>query len=211
MDLIFNELSVRPLAIDKTEGFNRVTGFLETFKRASEKNYNKIRFDVPNEVSDILSDVSITDDQTLADYRNILFKDYSNRRYGQLLMGLPKRPFIDENTEEENRYIQNSFTLLKDGINVEPFGLAVAYLYSTASIGFCSESFWEKCQFNLFVKGESESIESVFCASKPDHFNSTEYQNWLASIILNDWSGESILKLFSSISSMKKLRMILFF
>lgn len=176
MDLIFNELSIQPLANDKTEGFHRVLYFFDTFKLASEKGFNKIRFEIPYEFGDILSGVSITSDLTLADYRKIYLQDNRNRRYGQLLLGLPRRPYLDDNSEEADQYIQNTFSLKKDNGIVNPFGLASAYLLSTAAIGFCSEPFWENCQFDLIVKGDIESTETVFCISLSNHF---ENQNFI--------------------------------
>jgi hypothetical protein len=43
MDLVFNELSVEPLAEDKTQAYKRVFGFLDTFKKSSQFGFNKIR------------------------------------------------------------------------------------------------------------------------------------------------------------------------
>lgn len=179
MDLFFNELSIHPLAKNQTEGFHRVTCFLDTFKRASEKGFNKIRFEIPFEFGDILSGVSITSDLTLADYRKIYLHDNSNRRYGQLLLGLPKRPYLADNSEEADRYIQNTFSLIKDDEIVNPFGLASAYLLSTAAIGFCSEAFWENYQFNLIIEGDIESTETVFCVSLPNHFDNQNFIDFI--------------------------------
>lgn len=72
MDLIFNELSIYPLAENKTSGFERVKHFLKTFKRSKDFNYNKIRFDVLKG-EDVLSKVLVTNEYTLADYRRFFF------------------------------------------------------------------------------------------------------------------------------------------
>jgi hypothetical protein len=47
----------------------------------------------------------------------------------------------------------------------------VAYLYSVPGIGFLSESFWNPCKFEIIIKGDSEIKDTVFCISKPEHFN----------------------------------------
>lgn len=173
MDLIFNELSIYPLAENKTSGFERVKHFLKTFKRSKDFNYNKIRFDVLKG-EDVLSKVLVTNEYTLADYRRFFLQDKENRRYGDLLMGLPKRPFIDENSEEENLYIQTSFRLNKNGEIIDPYGLSAAYLYSTLGIGFCSESFWGSYKYELIIIKETECKEDVFCVSKPEHFSNND-------------------------------------
>ncbi|MDO8952925.1 MAG: type II toxin-antitoxin system YoeB family toxin [Draconibacterium sp.] len=194
MDLIFNELSVQPLAKDKADGFDRVNCFLETYKRANEKDYNKIRFETPNETGDILKGISITSELTLADYRKIYMNDNSNKRYGQLLLGLPKRPYLDDDSEEADRYILNTFLLEKEGKVVNPFGLASAYLLSTPAIGFCSEPFWEDCIFNLIIEGENKNIESVFCASKYVHFNDLIFNSWLESFMFSTKNSVQLVK-----------------
>lgn len=198
MDLIFNELSVLPLAKDKTEGFVRVNCFLETFKRANEKKFNKIRFETPNETGDILQGISITSDFTLADYRKMYLNDNSNKRYGQLLLGLPKRPYLDDNSEEADQYILNTFSLEKEGTIANPFGLASAYLLSTCAIGFCSEPFWEACIFNLLIEGENKTYGTVFCASNKGHFDDVNFNSWLESLLFSKENSVELIKIIFS-------------
>jgi hypothetical protein len=42
-------------------------------------------------------------------------------------------PFIDDDSEEEKRYIESSFALQKEEKQINPYGLAVAFLYSVPS------------------------------------------------------------------------------
>jgi len=178
MDLVFNELSINPTANTEREGYDRVICFLQTFKRASDFGFNKIRFDVPAH-QDILCQTQITDTLTLADFRNKFTNNSSLRRFGDLLIGLPKRPFIDDNSVEENRYIENNFILRKNNQEVNPFGLAAAYLYSIPGIGFCSELFWEDCIFEIIITGPEQRTENVFCVSKPVHFDNPELTSFI--------------------------------
>jgi len=178
MDLIFNELSVSPLSGNKTMGFERVVLFLKTFKRSQDLSYNKIRFDVATG-EDVLAKTRVTREYSLADYRGFFLQDRQNRRYGQLLLGLAKRPYIDDNSEEEGRYIQNTFKIKKDGQIIEPYGLAAAYIYSTIGIGFNSEPFWEVCKFELTIIGEGKGNAIVFCVSKPEHFEDRELNQFV--------------------------------
>ena len=164
MDLAFNELSIFPISNDKTEAYIRVDQFLSTFKRASEFDYNKIRFHLG------LESIELSNNYSLNDYCS----ETKNRTKATLLRGLFRYPFIDENSNEENRYISNYFYLKKGEKLIEPYGLAVAYLYSTLGIGFYSEPFWHNCKFELIITGEIENHDVVFCLSIPEHFNDSE-------------------------------------
>ncbi|GAJ07825.1 unnamed protein product, partial [marine sediment metagenome] len=169
MDLAFNELSAFPISNDKTEAYSRVDLFLSTFKRASNFDYNKIRFHLG------LDSIELSHNYSLNDYCS----ESRNRTKATLLRGLFRHPFIDENSDEENRYISNYFHLKKGEELIEPYGLAVAYLYSILGIGFYSEPFWHNCKFELIITGEKESHDIVFCLSKPEHFNNDELKSFI--------------------------------
>lgn len=156
MDLIFNELSETPLCLDKTEAFARVERFIKTYKSINNKfsEFNRIRFDKGYESINLLNDF------TLSDFCK------ESRTKGLLLRGLIRNPYIDEQSIQENQYIENTFAFKKDKIDINPFGLAVAYINSVPAIGFLSESFWKSYKYELSVNGK---IEHVFCLSKSDH------------------------------------------
>lgn len=172
MDLVFNELTVEPLAEDKTQAYERVFGFLNTFKKSNEFGFNKIRFE------STLDTIQITSDFSLNDFCN----DPKNRTYGVLFRGISRYPFIESDSIEEQRYIENSFKLRKDNITVDCYGLAVAYIYSTVGIGFHSEIFWENIRFKLLITGAEEKEEDIFCVSRPGHFDEIDLVNWFENL-----------------------------
>jgi hypothetical protein len=170
MDLVFNELSVLPLATDKTKAFARVDQFLLTFKHANEFEYNRIRFHTS------FNSIELSKNYFIENYCS----EPKNRTKATLLRGLFRFPFIDENSEEENRYIQNYFYLEKGDKRIETYGLAVAYLYSTLGIGFCSEPFWNNSKFQLItITDEIASNDIVFCVSKPNHFDDDDLKTFI--------------------------------
>ncbi len=171
MELIFNELSVQPIADDKTEAFKRVYSFLQTYQKASEFGFNRIRF------ADTFDQIELSSGYTLENFCN----EPTNRTRGTLLRGLKKYPFIDDDTEEENQYIENSFFILKDEVRYVVYGLAAAYLYSTLCIAFRSEKFWDNFKYELIVRKElQERIEIVGCISSSEHTGQNDFQEWLA-------------------------------
>lgn len=171
MELIFNELSEMPLCPDRTKAFERVELFIETYKSIKYRfDYNKIRFHAGFE------SILLTADYSLNDYCNET-KHY--RTKGLLLRGLIRMPFIDDNTEEEEKYIESSFCLNKCGTIIKPYGLAAAFLYSEPAIGFLSEDFWKNCIFEMTVQKFYERTELVYCLSKPDHAQDTSVINFI--------------------------------
>ena len=160
MELIFNELSETPLCSDKTEAFNRVDRLIETYKAAHQIGFNRIRFYGGYE------EINLLNDYTLNDYCN---EKKHSRTKGSLLRGVFKKPYIDDNSVEEQRYIESSFSIRISGAEIAPYGLAAAFLYSTPAIGFLSEKFWEDYLFNITVKTTTEEVVTVYCISKPEH------------------------------------------
>jgi hypothetical protein len=172
MDLIFNELSVEPFAQDKTQAYKRLFGFLDTFKKSREFGFNRIRFESTHDTIQITSGFSLND----------FCSDPKNRTFGVLLRGISRYPFIESDSIEEQRYIENSFKLRKDNVTVDCYGLAVAYIYSTVGIGFHSEIFWENIRFKLLITGTEEKEEDVFCVSSPEHLNEIDLVHWLENL-----------------------------
>ncbi len=166
-ELIFNELSVNPPCKTKADCYDRINKFIETFKKSNAFNFNKIRFD------EAFDQIILSVDYTLNDFCND-----NNRTLGLLLRGLARYPFIDDNSDEENRYIENTFYIKKNGEKLKTYGLAVVYLYSTIGIGFLSDTYWEKLTHILKIEGEEKRSTTVLCVSKSEHFETKEFEKW---------------------------------
>ncbi|MCA1794668.1 MAG: hypothetical protein LC660_12520 [Desulfobacteraceae bacterium] len=103
------------------------------------------------------------------------------RTLGILLRGLARYPFIDDDSEEEKRYIENCFAILKNGKSFPCYGLAAAYLYTTLGIGFASDAFWKNCDHLLEIQGDNKETATVYCVSTPAHFQTAAIEQWLES------------------------------
>lgn len=167
-DMAFNELSVNPPCASKTDSYKRLINLTETFKVAKEFNFNRIRF---AEAFDRI--VLSLDGYTLNDFC------IENRTLGILLRGLSRYPFIDDDSKEEERFIENTFYINENDEKVKTNGLAAAYLYSTIGIGFASDKYWEKLTHTLVIEGKEGGITTVLCASMPEHFEANEFNLWL--------------------------------
>ena len=168
MELIFNELSTQPFADDFTGCYERIGQFIKTYKVAELHGFKRIRFQQPFDNIMLQSDYSM----------NNFMNDSRARTFANLLLGIYRYPFIDDDSEEEDRYIQNNFFILKDGQKIPVHGLAAVYLYQTIGIGFCSEPFWENLIFSLQIEGDENRIETILSVSCPDHFEKQAFIEW---------------------------------
>lgn len=168
MELVFNELTCQPYANDFTACYSRIAQFVKTYKASEAHGFRRVRF------QPAFDQILLKDDFSLSDFVN----DPRTRTLAAIMLSLYRYPFIDDDTEEENRYIQNSFSLLKDGNRIPVHGLAAAYLYQTAGIGFCSEPFWEALQFELHIEGREQGCVKILSASRPEHFEERVFLEW---------------------------------
>lgn len=147
-----------------------INSFLETYKKASQFHFNRIRFDKS------IHEIELFPGYTLHDFCG----EKAHRTPGLLLRGLVRYPYIDADTEVVNRYIQNKFFITKGGRRQDVYGFAVAYLYSTLCIGYRSEPFWDDFRYELIIDdGFSATTAIVGCLSKPEHTDHPHFRVWL--------------------------------
>lgn len=169
MDLTFNELSLNPIATNTTDAYCRMHCFVKIYKKSEPFGFNKIRF------KETFSQIRLCEELTLDDFCKIP----TNRTIGTLLRGLARYPFIDDNSVEEDRYIESDFFIEKDGQELRTYGLAAAYLYNTIAIGFQSCDFWKKHLHTLKIASpENQRNESILCLSDEKHLCSDEFIKW---------------------------------
>ncbi len=169
MELIFNELSLHHGATSRFEAQELMKNLLQTCKTvrasANKRAFNHLR------VRNDFFELKLAQDYTINDW----LKDNAiSRTYKDLLLGLKRYPFIDQNDENiENRFIQNCYFLNEYDIEalhgkaVE--GLAVAFLYNTLAISFTTHQLWDKTQLKLLEKSEKEQHVQVNHLSRPNH------------------------------------------
>ena len=92
-----------------------------------------------------------------------------------LLLGLAKHPFIDDNSPEEARFINNDFFIIRDNREIKVDGLGIVYLYNSIGISFCFDPFWEQTKHRLYVKGKEAGEYDVVSISHPKHCNDADF------------------------------------
>ena len=172
MDLVFNELSSMPMCADRTDCYNRVMDLIRTFKSAKSKGFKRIRFEK------YFDKIDLAEDYTLNDFCN----EKGNTTLKSQLLSIYRYPFIDEDSDQEESYIQNEYYLERNGVKEKCYGLAAAYLYSTSAIGFLSDTFWDQVRFNMIIENSEtgdKSEDDVFCLSNERHVEDKDFVRWL--------------------------------
>jgi hypothetical protein len=169
--LFLNELSISPLADDFTGAWERVHKFITTYKsRPVDIFENRICSD------EYLGNIKLTPDLDLQTF----CRHPKGGTLGRLLLGLTKHPYIDQDSPQEDKFIEASYFVLKDEKKVSTNGLAAAFLHDSIGISFISEKFWEGLNFTLLVTDQNNSVErqSVLSVSCPSHFENADFSQW---------------------------------
>lgn len=205
MELIFNELSVNPCGSDLTEAYVAVRQFLQTYKEAEQSGFNRIRFEKSFDKIFVAPKVTLNDFCNNSKYRTMC----------NLLLGLARYPYIDENSPEEARFVNNKFFIKRDDSYIDTEGLAVAYLLDSICISFGFDSYWKEIKHRLYVKdGDEEGEYDVLSVSRPDHCKDEAFKKYVESrqpvelkestiepdkkeIVLRDDHGKDVLEAFA--------------
>lgn len=213
--LCFNEAALLPLADpgDKTFEYRRLETYIKTYKVFNEKGFKIIRYDRP------LYKVFIAEGRSLKDCIEEGVNSESYRLFATFLLSTFHYPFIDDDSREEEIFVQNYFHVIMND-DIRPVtGLAAAFLYSAPAIHFISlDNFWNRITYDLMITGGEgeERIEQVISISKPTDFENIEYSQWEEgnrnieliecnllpgekSISLRDDHGKDVLEAFSKI------------
>lgn len=165
MELMFNEQSVVPYADSKEKAYTAVKQFLQTYKEAQKHGFNRIRFEKS------FDEIMLSNNFTLNDY---CFQP-NTRIFRDLLIGLARYPYIDNNSSEEQRFIDNNFYIKRDSDLIPVEGLGVAYLYQSVGISFSFDLFWHQVKYKLYVTGKEEGEYDVISISHPDHCSDADF------------------------------------
>ena len=153
MELMLNELSVKPYSLGKCEANTKMKAFALTMKKARENGFKRIRSD--HDVSEVI----LANGYSL---HNWLTDKDSPKDYKDFLFGIIVKPFIKEEDEKiEDAYISSDFYYLQDkDTKLKCLGLAAAYLYERPSISFNSSIEWQKNQLNIYIENGDNITET---------------------------------------------------
>lgn len=168
MELIFNEQSIHPLAIDTPTAAERMYAFIKTYQAANEHGFKGIRY------LNAFDEIYLTREMTLNQF--CYHRQY--RTLGGLLLSLARHPFIDDNSAEEERFIQSNFFLQRGEDKLLVYGLAAAYLYNTLGINFASSAYWKQLAFPLQIEGKEANQVTVLAISSVEHCQKEAFKQW---------------------------------
>lgn len=154
MNLIFNELSIYPIAENGHVAEENFKKFLATFKEAKKVyGFNHIRF--PNNYAAL----QITTTETFFEWVSTL----TNRTIKNLIIDLCKKPFTDELEEAElDAFFESNYTLIGDNVptEIEPVGLPVSHIKTIPTISLDSHTFWRN-RIITIRKSNSNATENI--------------------------------------------------
>ena len=154
MNLVFNELSIYPIAINghiAEDGFKKL---LATFKEAKKVyGFTHIRF--PNNYSAL----QITTTEAFFEWVSTL----TNRTIKNLIIDLCKKPYTDELEEAElNAFFESDYILVGENIptEIEPVGLPVSHIKTIPAISLDSHFFWRNRKITV-RKSTANTTENI--------------------------------------------------
>ncbi len=129
-NIVFNELSLQPYSEDITEFNQHLKELIGICKKAKDKfNFKKLVF-----AQELHNYQVLKDGKT---FQDCLYDKKSNRTLVNLLLGLRKYPFYDdENEPQVEEYITAKFSYKDSSLPCD--GLGIAYLYNTIVVSFLS-------------------------------------------------------------------------
>lgn len=154
MELVFNELSILPLSVNRYSANDRMVSYSKAVAEARKKGFRHIRTQYS------ASEINLTNDYSLY---NWLFDKEFSEIYRNLFHGMFVQPFIKEDDAEiEEKYIEANY-FFEDTENQilkqECLGLTSAYLSETLSISFQSSAAWLKNTLKILIERENDVSE----------------------------------------------------
>lgn len=154
MELLFNELSTKPLSSDKYSAIEKMKLFSETVAEGRKRGFKRIRSDLDSHQIELTTNYSVHDWLTSKQFPEIL----RNNLYGMLI-----RPFIKEGDEaRESAYIKADY-FFEDKDNevskTKCYGLASAYIYETLTVSLQSSPAWLKNELRITITSGDSTVE----------------------------------------------------
>jgi len=175
MHLIFNELSFLPIAGSNQIAEERFAVLLQTFNIAQERfGFNHIRFPQNH------ADQKITTTQTFYQW----ISSITNRTTKNLILGLFKKPFMDDLEQDElNTFFESEYNIddASKPTNESPIGLPIAHIKSLPAISLDSHEFWHTVKIRISKTNVNKNENSHFYSyniSLESDINSEEIDEW---------------------------------
>ena len=160
-----------PLCTSDAEIEDRMEKYILTLKSAGLQGIKKVRY------SGDLTAVRLSDEYSVQDYCNTRMKE--SRAILVLSMATkPQVPEDDDNVLEN--YLEAQTCVIQEGNPIDADGFNAAFCMGTYCIGFASDVFWSKLQYQINVSSNGETEHHVwYCVSIPEHYDNAVFQEWI--------------------------------
>lgn len=165
----FNDLSITPLCYSDEEVYTRINTYVQVLKFCCSLGFKKVRYEQP------FQSIELKKNYTLHEY----ICNHGMDSGARLILSMVRKPYIDENTVEEERFVNTKVTLNKNNREIDAEGLTCAYLAHSFAIGFASGIFWTtNNSFELSIYDQiskKSKTDNVFCISTLEQFEMEEF------------------------------------
>lgn len=160
-----------PLCTSNAEIEDRMDKYILTLKSAGLHGIKKVRY------AGDLTSVRLSDEYSVQDYCNTRMKE--NGAILVLSMATkPQVPEDDDNVLED--YLETQTSVLGDDESVQADSFNAAFCMGTYCIGFASDAFWTKLQYQIKVSNNGSDEQYVwYCVSVPEHYDNADFQEWI--------------------------------
>ena len=160
-----------PLCTTEAEIKDRMDKYILTLKSAGLHGIKKVRY------AGDLTSVRLSDEYSVQDYCNTRMKENG----AQLVISMATKPQVPE--EDDNvleNYLETQTSVLRDDEPVEADGFNAAFCMGTYCIGFVSDAFWSKLQYQIKVSSNGSDEQHVwYCVSVPEHYDNSDFLEWM--------------------------------
>lgn len=195
MEIFYNELSNKPLALNKEEARSRILTLLNTMKSLREYDINIMRTH-----NDFFTE-QLTDDYTMGSFFSDPEVSYELKL---LLKTITANPFIEDvDSYEAEIFVTSTFSTQNEkNETVKPEGLASAYVFNSPTISIGSHKHWQNDYFTLSIISDDNLDEinqkQILNVFSENCVNAKAFQGWISYlnplVPLN--SKENIYKIF---------------
>jgi len=178
MELMFNELSLKPICSSVEEAKICAHDFAKTYAAAGRAGFLRVRSVYRT------SEVQLAPEYSFHDW---LMDGSVPKVQREQFYGKWTHPFIDEDDEERSeKYITSDYYFEDKESKLERqkcFGLTAAHLFQTLSISVATAELWKRIKLNVIVVNEEgELVVPVFNVASPESFNDERVSKFIENL-----------------------------
>lgn len=169
--ICFNNLSALPLCTSDAEIEDRMEKYILTLKSAGLHGIKKVRY------AGDLTSVRLSNGYSVQDYCNTRMKDNG----AILVLSMATKPQVPEEDDKVlQNYLEIQTNVIQEDNPVEADGFNAAFCMGTYCIGFASDAFWTRLQYQINVSSNGETEQHVwYCVSLPEHYDNEDFHEWI--------------------------------